>query len=44
MFREKIAIYCDNHTKHTNTFYGQNAEFLDVKAGGAYRPLGLFVI
>jgi hypothetical protein len=28
-----IAVYCDNHTKHMNTLYGQNAEFQYVKAG-----------
>jgi hypothetical protein len=27
MFREKIAVYCENHMKHTNTLSGQNAEF-----------------
>jgi hypothetical protein len=27
LFYEKIAVYCETHTKHTNTFCGQNAEF-----------------
>jgi hypothetical protein len=22
-----VAVYCDNHMKHTNTLCGQNAEF-----------------
>jgi hypothetical protein len=26
LFREKIAIYCENHTEHTNTLGGQKAE------------------
>jgi hypothetical protein len=34
--REKIAAYCENHTKHTDTFCRQNAEFLCVKAAGIY--------
>jgi hypothetical protein len=25
LFKEIIAIYCENHTKHTNTLHGQNA-------------------
>jgi hypothetical protein len=28
LFRETIAIYCENQMKHTNTLYGQNAELL----------------
>jgi hypothetical protein len=40
-FRETITAYCENHTKHTDTLYGQNAEFLYVKAGGTYRSTGL---
>jgi hypothetical protein len=27
LFREKIALHSLNHTKHTDTFCGQNAEF-----------------
>jgi hypothetical protein len=27
LFRETVAVYCENHTEHTDsTFYGQNAE------------------
>jgi hypothetical protein len=36
LFRETVAVYCENHTEHINTLCGQNAEFLDVKAGGTY--------
>jgi hypothetical protein len=36
LFRETVAVYCENHTKHTNTLCGQNAEFLCVKASGTY--------
>jgi hypothetical protein len=34
LFRGTVAVYCENQMEHTNTLYGQNAEFLDVKAGG----------
>jgi hypothetical protein len=27
LYREKFTIYCKNHTKHTNTLGGENAEF-----------------
>jgi hypothetical protein len=27
LFRETIAVYCDNDTEHTDTFRGQNEEF-----------------
>jgi hypothetical protein len=27
LFRETVAVYCENHTEHINTFSGQNAEF-----------------
>jgi hypothetical protein len=36
LFREIIAVYCENHTEHINTLYGQNAVFVNVKAGGIY--------
>jgi hypothetical protein len=26
LFGETIAVYCENHMKHTNTLCGQNAE------------------
>jgi hypothetical protein len=35
LFREIIAMYCENHTKHKNTPCGQNAEFYNVKVGGS---------
>jgi hypothetical protein len=25
LFRETVAVYCENHTEHINTLYGQNA-------------------
>jgi hypothetical protein len=34
LFGETVAVYCENHTEHTDTLYGQSAEF--VKAGGTY--------
>jgi hypothetical protein len=27
LFRETVAVYCENHMEHTNTLCGQNAEF-----------------
>jgi hypothetical protein len=33
---ETVAVYSENHTEHTNTLGGQNAEFWYVKAGGTY--------
>jgi hypothetical protein len=25
LFRETVAVYCENHMKHTDTLCGQNA-------------------
>jgi hypothetical protein len=36
LFGETVAVYCENHTEHTNTLRGQNVEFFYVKAGGTY--------
>jgi hypothetical protein len=36
LFRGIIAVYSENHTKHTNTLCGQNTELLSVKEGGVY--------
>jgi hypothetical protein len=36
LFKEIIAVHCENRTKHANTFCGQNAELLIVKARGTY--------
>jgi hypothetical protein len=33
LFREIIAVYSENHTKPTNTLYGQNTELVNIKAG-----------
>jgi hypothetical protein len=27
LFSETVAVYCENHTKHTDTLCGQNSEF-----------------
>jgi hypothetical protein len=35
LFRETVAVYCENLTKHKNTIRGQNEEFSCVKACGA---------
>jgi hypothetical protein len=31
MFRETVAVYCENHTEHTNTLFEQNAETLYIR-------------
>jgi hypothetical protein len=36
LFREIIAVFCDNHAKPSTTFCGQNAELRIIKAGGTY--------
>jgi hypothetical protein len=33
---ETVAVYCENHTEHTDTLRGQNAEFWYVKASGTF--------
>jgi thioredoxin-related protein len=30
LFRETVAVYSENHTEHTDTLYGQNAEFCNI--------------
>jgi hypothetical protein len=36
LFGETVAVYCENHKKHTNILRGKNVWFLYVKAGGTY--------
>jgi hypothetical protein len=36
LFRETVAVYCENHTEHTNTLCGQNINFLFVKVWSTY--------
>jgi hypothetical protein len=36
VFGETVAVYCENHTEHTDTVCGQTVEFLDAKLGGTY--------
>jgi hypothetical protein len=36
LFRETVAVYCENHMEQRNTLCGQNAEFYYVKAGDTY--------
>jgi hypothetical protein len=33
LFGRTVAVYCENHTEHTDTLCGQNAEFWCVKGG-----------
>jgi hypothetical protein len=37
LFGETVAVYCENHTEHTDC--GQIAEFWYVKSGGTYSNL-----
>jgi hypothetical protein len=37
LLRETVAVYCENHTEHTNTLCGQNVEFYSIKADGTHR-------
>jgi hypothetical protein len=36
LLKEIIAVYSKNHTKHINNLCGQNADLLNVNAGGTY--------
>jgi hypothetical protein len=36
LFRETVAVYCENHAEHTDTLCEQNVEFWYVKAAGTY--------
>jgi hypothetical protein len=36
LFRETVAVYCENHTEHIDTLCGQNAELPIVKVRGTY--------
>jgi hypothetical protein len=31
LFRERVAVYCENHMEHTNTLCGQNAKFYELR-------------
>jgi hypothetical protein len=36
LFRETVAVYCENHTEHTNTLCGQNAELCNIDKSSPY--------
>jgi hypothetical protein len=36
LFRETVAVCCENHTEHTNKLRGQNAEYSCVKVRGIH--------
>jgi hypothetical protein len=40
LFGKTVAVYYENHTEHTDTVCGQNAEFWYVKASGTYNNHG----
>jgi hypothetical protein len=29
LFRERVAVYCENRTEHTDTLCGQNAVYIN---------------
>jgi hypothetical protein len=41
LFREELAVYCENHMEHNNTLCGPNVEFLYVKSCGTYSNHGV---
>jgi hypothetical protein len=36
LFRETVAVYCANHTEHTNTLCGQNVQFYNMYTLSSY--------
>jgi hypothetical protein len=36
LFRKIDSVYCENHTKHTNTLCGLNLDFRHLKIYGTY--------
>jgi hypothetical protein len=44
LYSEIIAVCSEIHTKHINTLFGQNVEFVNVKRGGTYSNKECFVI
>jgi hypothetical protein len=36
MFMETVAVYCEDHTEHTDAIFGENRELCYVKAGCTY--------
>jgi hypothetical protein len=36
LYREKISVFSQLHTKHINTLYWQNVESMKVKLGGTH--------
>jgi hypothetical protein len=39
LFRETVAVYCENHMEQINTLCGQNAEFSPYLTGNITSPL-----
>jgi hypothetical protein len=44
LFRKIIAVFCENHTQHTSTLYGQNAEILNAKVDSTHSALKGFKV
>jgi hypothetical protein len=36
LFKKTVAVYCENHTEHTDTLCGQNAEFFNIYKSSLY--------
>jgi hypothetical protein len=45
LFRDTLAVYCENHTEHINTFCGQNTEIITLKHNntGIWRNIRAFL-
>jgi uncharacterized protein YfdQ (DUF2303 family) len=44
LLRETIAVYRENHTEHTNTLCGQNAEFYNIHKFSSYLTENTFCL
>jgi hypothetical protein len=44
LFRETVAVYCENRMEHTNTLLEQNAEFMALKQVVHWTLNGEFVL
>jgi hypothetical protein len=42
LFRETVAVYCENHAEHTDTHCGQNEEILYMKRSHSSRSPSLY--
>jgi hypothetical protein len=36
LFRETVAVYCENNMEHTDILGGQDVDYFNAKSGGTY--------